>query len=289
MADTLPLAFQAEFDSRVEVVYQGHQMLMDRIYQKTGVVGKYCQFRRVGRGVATPHVRNAPLTSLNLDTIVQTAELTDWDAPERLDPFDLAKINWDDMGVVAESLGLAIARRADQIKIDAFQAGVTQTIPVTYGAMANTGLTVLKINHARAILQQNAVPMQQGRWCAAISGEASESALNEEKIGSQFYNMFLSLFQGQIVNYSNFEFVVIPNVQEGGLPLSGDIRSCYFFDKMCAGYAEGLQEGMDGRVRTDWSPDYQGWILNARLSAGAKVIEPSGLIEVLVDQTKIGS
>lgn len=287
MADTLPLAFQTEFDARVEVVYQGRQMLMDRTYTKSGVVGKYTQFRRVGKGVATPHVRNAPLTSLNLDTIVATAELTDWDAPQRLDPFDLAKINWDDMGVVAESLGFAIARRADQIKIDAFQAGVTQTIAADYGSMTATGLTVEKINHARAILQSKAVPMQAGRWCAAISSLASESALNEEKIGSQFYNMFLSLFQGQISQYSNFEFVVIPDNAEGGLPLSGDIRSCYFFDKMSTGYAEGLQEGMDGRVRTDWSPDYQGWILNARLSAGAKVIEPDGLIEVLVDETVI--
>lgn len=287
MADQLPLAFQTEFDARVLAAYQQSAVLLDLVFSKKNVVGKYCQFRRRSKGAATPHVRNAPVTPLNLGTVVATAELTDWDAAERLDPFDLKKINWDDFGVVSENLGMAIGRRHTQILLDAMESGVTQTIAVDYESPGtSTALSVKKINRAAALLNQNGVMKGPGGWHAAISAVALEGALNDDKIGSQDYNILKALYEGSLNEYSGFRFHVIADNAEGGLPKTGDDRSCYFFDHNSVGYAEGFMEGLNGRVRMDWSPDYQGWLMCAKLSAGAIVIEPAGLIEVLVDETK---
>lgn len=290
MADQLPLAFQTEFNSRVEAVFQDTAVLRNTTQVQTGIVGKYAQFRRVGKGAATPHVRNSPITPLNLGLTVATAELTDWDAAERVDPFDLAKINWDHMKVTAQSLGMALGRRADQIILDAFEAAAPTQIAADYGEAATTALTVKKINRARALLLKNGVTPVRGQWHAAISAVALEGALNQEKIGSQDYNVLKSLYEGSMDQYSGFTFHVIADRDEGGLPVDGSgYRQCYFWDSLSTGYAEAMQQGMEGMVRSDWDPSYQGWVLCGKLSAGAKVIESDGLIEVLVDESKAAS
>lgn len=292
MADNLPLAFQTEFDARVQLAYQASAQLLDKCYTKNNIVGKYCQFRRRGKGSALPHVRNSPLTPLGIDTIVATVELTDWDAPERLDPFDLAKINWDDMSVVSEALGRSIGRRSDQIKIDAMQAGVTQTVPVDYGTTGtSSALNMQKINRARQILLKNNVPSEGTRWFAAISASSLESLLNDKRAINNLYNPLRPLMEGEVKHYCGFEFIVIGDRDEGGLPINPTTgyRSCYFWEEKAYGYADAIIEGGNGmRTRMDWSPDYGGWLLNARLSAGAKVIETLGLIEVLIDESKPG-
>lgn len=286
MADQLPLAFETEFDANVEAVFQEMGVLRGTTYEKMNVRGKYEQFRRRGKGVATPHVRNSPIVPLNLGLTVATVELTDWDAPERLDPFDLAKINWDDFKPVSESLGMSLARRSDQIKIDAMEAASPTQVAVNYDG-SNTALTVKKINRARALLLNNGVMGGPGMWHAVISAFALEGALNQSQIGSQDYNVLKSLYEGSLKEWSGFTFHVIGNRAEGGLPTNASgYRKCYFFDKNAVGYAEGMNVGMEGRVRIDWSPDYQGWALCGKLSAGAKVIESEGIIEVLVDESQ---
>ena len=287
MPDQLPLAFQTEFDARVLAAYQQSAILLDKVYSKKNVTGKFCQFRRRSKGAATAHVRNSPVTPLNLGLTVATAELTDWDAAERLDPFDLRKINWDDFSVVAENLGNAIGRRHDQLIVDAMESGVTTTVAVDYGTVGtDTALTVEKINRASALLNQAGVTATPGNRHAVISAVALEGALNDTKIGSQDFNIIKALYEGSMQQYSGFKFHVMSDRDEGGLPKAGDNRSCYFFDMNSVGYAEALMEGMNGGVRKDWSPDYQGWLMCAKLSAGAIVIEAEGLIEVLVDETQ---
>lgn len=291
MADNLPLAFQTEYNARVLAAYQANAMLRDTTFAQYGVVGKYCQFRRRGKGMATPHVRNAPVTPLGLDTTVTTVELTDWDAVERSDPFDLAKINWNDHGVIAESLGMALGRRHDQILIDTMIAGATaaNTIAVDYeSAGTTTTLTVEKINHARALLLANGVPARPGRWHMAVSALAMEGALNDTKIGSQDYNVIRALFEGTLEEYCGFRFHVIADNDEGGLPTNGSgYRQCLAWDMDAIGYAEGISEGMNGNmVRIDWDPSYQGWVLAGKYSAGAGVVESAGLVEILVDESK---
>lgn len=284
MSDQLPLGFETEFDANVMAAFQEQQVLMGVTFEKMNVQGKYVQFRRRGKGAATPHVRNSPITPLNLGLTVATAEMTDWDACERLDPNDLAKINWDDMGVVAESLGMSIGRRADQIKIDAMVAASPTQVPVDYGSVGtNTALNVEKINRARAILQNNGVPMGRGELQFVISAFALEGALNDTKIGSQDFNVLKSLYEGSLKEYAGFTFHVLGARDEGGLPLDGSgFRKCYAFHKNSLGYGQNF----DQKVRKDFSADYQGWVFCAKLSAGAKVIEPIGILEVLVDESK---
>lgn len=284
--DTIPLAFQTEFDSRVSVAYQQSAILLDKVYTKKNVTGKFVQFRRRSKGLAVPYVRKSPIQVANLGTTVVNAELTDWIAADRVDPMDLIKINWDDQKVVAENLGNMIGRRHDQIIVDAMEAGVQTTIAVNYPSGSNTALTVKKINRASALLNKFGVGALPGERFALISAEALEGALNDSKIGSLDFNVLRSLYEGSLKQYSGFTFLVMSERDEGGLPVSGTVRSCYFYEKNSTGYAEALMEGVNGQVRTDWSTDYGNWLLTAKLSAGATVIEDVGILEVLVDEAQ---
>lgn len=284
MADQLPLGFETEFDAMVQAVFQEQQVLKGVCYEKMGVTGKYEQFRRRGKGTATPHVRNSPLTPLNLGLTVATAELTDWDAMERLDPMDLIKINWDDMSVVAESLGMAIGRRADQIKIDALDAASPTQIAVDYGSTGtNSAINVKKINRANALLTKAGVPAGKGERHFLLSAVSLEGALNDSKIGSVDYNVYKSLFEGNMKEYCGFTFTIIGDRDEGGLPTDANgYVQCYAFHKRALGYAE----AMNSSVRKDYSPDYGSWNFLAQLSAGAIVIESAGVLEILSDESK---
>lgn len=288
MADTISLAFETEFAARAEAAFQDIQTLQGTTQEQMNVVGKDIQFVRVDQGQAVPHVRNSVLPNANLGTTVKTATKTDWDMSQLMDPFDQDKVNWSMKEPYAKSIGYGIGRRMDQIKLDALVAGATNTIAVDYeDGNTNTALTVKKINAARAELLKNGVPDVKGQWHAAISAYAVESALNDDKISSIDFNVLRALQAGELKEYAGFTFHLIADRNEGGLPENGNgYRQCYFWYQDAIGYGQGLAEGFDKMVRIDWDTSYGAWRALGRVSAGATVIEPEGVVEVLVDESK---
>lgn len=288
MADTISLAFETQFALRAEVAFQEMQSLNGTTQESFNVVGYQKQFTRVEPGVATPHVRNAILTNGNLGTTVTTLELTGYDFSQLIDPFDQSKVSWDMMEPYCKSIGYSLARASLQSKINAFEAGTTQTVAVDYGLTTGTiGLSVKKINRARALMLKKGVPSIPGKWHAAISAFALESALNDDKISNIDYNILKALYEGSMENYSGFTFHVIADMAEGGLPIdSSGYRKCYFWYNDAVGYAESINQGMDGKCRVDWDTLHGSWRALGRIGCGAKVIDPNGIVEVLVDESQ---
>lgn len=288
MADTIALAFVTEFAARAEAAFQDIQTLQGTTQEQMGVVGKDVEFVRVSPGVAVPHTRNAILPNANLGTTVAIATKTDWDFSQLIDPFDQDKVKWSMMEPYAKSIGYGLGRRSDQIKLDALESGATTTIAVDYESSGtNTALSVKKINTARAELLRKGVPDVPGQWHAAISAYAVEAALNDDKISSIDYNILRALQEGKLKEYSNFMFHVIADRTEGGLPTDANgYRKCYFWYSDAVGYAEGLSEGFNGKVRVDWDTPFGAWRALGRLSAGSVVVEADGVVEVLVDESK---
>jgi len=288
MADNISLAFATEFAARAETAFQDIQKLDGTTQEQMDVVGKFVQFVRVDKGVAVPHTRNSVLPNANLGTTVATAETTDYDFSQLIDPFDQAKVRWSMMDPYCKAIGYGLGRRRDQMKLDAIEAGATQTVAVDYGSTGtNTALNAEKINRARALLLKQGVPDAAGKWHAAISAEALEGALNDNKIGNYDFNVIKALYEGSMKEYAGFMFHVIADRAEGGLPTDANgYRKCYFWYEDAVGYGQNINEGMDGMCRIDWDTSYGAWRALGRLGGGAKVIEDEGVVEVLVDESK---
>lgn len=284
MSTNLPLGYETYFDEHVQQAYQATDKLMNKCRTTTNVQGKYAQIRIAGEGTAVPHIPNTPVGSGAIPLSTVMIELTDWKSPHRIDTFQRAKIGFDDIVVSGEAIGKSIGRLSTQIKINALQAGVTQTIAADYESPGtNTGFTVSKLLRALALFKDNNVDEVGTEWYCALSAFALQAALNDRRMSDADYNSFRALQAGELKKYCQFEFIIIGNMREGGLPLNGNIRSCYMWEKNSLGYGVGTVEG---GLTIDKSIEFDGYLLNQRLSAGAKVIQPKGVIEVLVDETK---
>ena len=62
-------------------------------------------------------------------------------------------------------------------------------------------------------------------------------------------------------------------------------------DRLCFGFhggqrgSTGLAVGIDFRATVDWIADKTSWLSNGLFSAGSVVIDPLGIVSVVVDET----
>ena len=71
------------------------------------------------------------------------------------------------------------------------------------------------------------------------------------------------------------------NMPEGGLPKTGDIRSCFAVAKSSTWRGYQIAPSVD----VQWAPSYQSWLTISRLRLGAVVGQSDGVIEINCDET----
>ena len=71
---------------------------------------------------------------------------------------------------------------------------------------------------------------------------------------------------------------------EGGLVKTANDRACFAFHGGQRG-STGLAVGIDFRTTVDWVPEKTSWLSNGLFSAGSVVIDPLGVVSVVVDET----
>ena len=272
MSIGLTLVAQTEFDAQVKAAYQSAGKLRKHVRVKTGVVGSTTEFRRAARGVATPRIPQTDVIPMGTTYAKVTATLSDWNAPEYTDVFDQQKTNVQERGIVAGNIAGATGRREDQLIIDALDAAnASQAIP-----HAGTGFTYAKLLRIGTLFDQRAVP--EGMRKLAISARAKEDLLNDTNrlfISRDFVSRGV-LETGKLPPILGFDIEVIDNRDEGGLPLSGSVRTNFAWDMQ----ALGLAVGIDHRTTVDWIPEKTSWLANRIFSAGAVAIDPLGVIEI---------
>ena len=140
---------------------------------------------------------------------------------------------------------MALGRRTDQVIIDAMDAAslpAANTIAVDYGSSSgNTNLTAAKVARASALMQSYGIP-REDRFMV-ISAFQEESLYFEDQFAnSRFTSISPRLVDsGSIDNSNNFgmNFIVIPEMTEGGLPYSsGTIRECFAFHRRAMGLGD---------------------------------------------------
>lgn len=277
MSVNLPAAFIAQFDAEVKHAYQGQSKLMNTVRVRTGVIGSTLRFPKMGKGLAQPHVPQADVTPMNVGHSNATATLQDWDAPEYTDIFQQQKINFDERRELVTVIAGAMGRRADQLILDAAELATENTVDVAIGG--NNAFNIGKLRRAKKLLDAKGVPSDRRHF--AISATAMEQLLGSTQATSTDYNAVRSLVNGEINSFVGFQFHMIEDRDEGGLPLVGNSRTLYAWHQD----AIGLAIGLNMRTEINYIPEKTSWLINGVMSAGAVNIDNDGIVDITIDES----
>ena len=280
MAISLSNAFVTLFDAEVKQAYQGKAMLVGAVRQRRGVEGSSVKFPKVGKGVATARVTQTDVTPMNVGFSNVTCTLQDWNAAEYSDIFSQAKVNFDERSELSQVVGAAIGRRQDQLILDALAAASsTGTVANSIGG-SNTNMNISKLREAAKILNAKNVP-SDGRHII-IHANSLASMLEQTSVTSSDFNSVKALVQGEISTFMGFQFHIMGDRTEGGLPLDASSdRTLYAFHSQAIGYAEGIAP----KTEINYIPEKTSWLVNALFSAGSVAIDSEGIVKITARDT----
>lgn len=267
--------FIDSFDAEVKLAYQGTKSLRDTVRVKTGVVGSTHRFPTAGAGVATQHNRGNDVVAMNGARDKVTVTLSDWDAFDYEDIMDIEKINFDDKRIIAESTAKAIGRREDQLIIDALEAAIVGGNTVGNGTAA---FSLTLVAEAANLLDANNVPSEDRT--IIFTAKQKQQFLSSTTVTSADYNTVKALVAGQIDTFYGFKFITIGTRTEGGLPRAQGVEQYAFAYHKAA---VGLAIGKDMTTMVDWVAEKLAWQIGCVYSAGAVVIEPTGIVAINSD------
>ena len=278
MAISVSNAFVTLFDAEVKQAYQGESALRNTVRLRTGVEAATHKFPKIGKGVATVRVPQTDVTPLNVSYSQVTVTLSDYIAAEYSDIFNQAKINFDERQELVQVVSKSIARRQDQMIIDALTNSSTSLTVASSIGGANTNLNLDKLLSAKKQLDANNVPPTD-RF-VVIHANNLASLLDETEVKSSDFNTVKALVAGQLDTYLGFKFITIGDRSEGGLPLSSGDRKVYAFHKQAVGMAEGM--GLTTRI--DYIAEKTSYLVASMFSAGAVAIDAEGIVEITCDE-----
>ena len=273
MAINVSNAFVTLFDAEVKQAYQAESVLRNTVRLRSGVEGSTHKFPKIGKGVAQVRVPQTDVTPMNVDYSQATVTLSDYIAAEYSDIFNQAKINFDERSELVQVVSKSIGRRADQLIIDALDAASTSLTVATSVGGAGTNLNIEKLLETKKLMDAGNVPME-GRHILIHANNLS-ALLGETQVTSADYNSVKALVSGDVNSFLGFNFHVIGDRDEGGLP-KPSTRTCYAWHQGAVGYAE----GMGIRTEINYIPEKTSHLVASMFSAGAVGIDAEGIVEI---------
>ena len=282
MAINISNAFVTLFDAEVKQAYQGAAQLRDTVRLRSGASSNTVKFPKIGKGVATARIPQTDVTPLNVTYSQVTATMSDYNAAEYSDIFHQAKVNFDERRELVEVVSKAVARRQDQLIIDALNGSstsltVAKTV-VTSGSAAASNLNVGKMIEAKKLLDANNVPSEDR--CLVIHANNVAGLLGDERAISNDFAV-KALLNGEVTAMLGFRIIVVGDRSEGGLPLSTNDRTVFAFHKS----AMGMAEGMGIKTEINYVPEKTSFLVNSMFSAGAVAIDDEGIVKITCDES----
>jgi hypothetical protein len=275
MAVSISNAFVTLFDSEVKQAYQGQRLLAGVTRERAGVEGSTVKFPKIGKGSATIRVPQTDVTPLNVSYSQVTATMEDYIAAEYSDIFNQQKVNFNERQELVQVVSGAIARRMDQIVLDALDASSTSLTVANSIGGSTTNLNIEKLREAKKLLDGKNVPME-GR-SILIHANSLSALLGETEVTSADFNTVRALVTGDINTFMGFRFITFGDRDEGGLPVDGsDDRTLYAFHRD----ALGLGIGMNQTSRVDYIAEKTSFLVASMFSAGAVAIDDEGIVKI---------
>ena len=268
MSVNISTAFVTLFDSEVKQAYQGQRLLAGVTRERTGVQGNTVKFPKIGKGSATIRVPQTDVVPLNVTYSQVTATMEDFIAAEYSDIFS-------ERQELVQVVSGAIARRMDQVVLDALTAASgTNTVANSVGG-SNTNLNVAKLRATKKALDAKNVPAD-GR-CFVIHANSLDSLLSETEVTSSDFASVKALVTGDVDTFLGFKFITMGDRDEGGLAIDGsNDRTCFAFHKD----AMGLGISMNQTSRVDYIAEKTSFLVASMFSAGAVAIDADGIVKV---------
>lgn len=273
MSIILDNTFITYFDSEVKRKYEKRFSLKETINDKGTVNGKTVQFIKSSDGMASKHVVGSNVTYMNSKKEVKTVMVEDWDAFDFVDKSQIKKVNFDEASLCADIASKALARRLNQIIIDA--ANQTKSTVIGDGT---TALTISMLLDVKKQMDDNGVP-EEDRYIL-WSADQRNDLLKTTEATSADYVAVKSLINGDIKQFLGFNFIVISRMREGGLPSTTTKQTALVYHKEAVGF----YNQKDFSTSMDWLPEKQGWMIGGTLGACATNIDDEGIFKI---ETKI--
>ena len=282
MSTNLSPAFVQLFEAEVHQAYQGAAVLRGAARTRTGVVGDTVKFPKVGKGSASVRTPQTDVVPINGSFSSVSVSLTDFVAAEYSDVFNQAKVNFDERQELAQLVGNAIGRRADQIIIDALNAAsagstVAKTV-VTTGSATASNLNVGKIIAAKKALDAKNVPATDRHFIIHANNLAG--LLGDERAISSDFQTLQHLVKGSVNTMMGFTFHIVCDRDEGGLPLATADRTCFAFHRSAIGVGVGIAP----KTEINYIPQKTSFLITAMLSMGAGAIDVDGIVDVICEE-----
>ena len=273
MAINVSTAFVDLFDSEVKQAYQAESVLRGTMRTRTGVAGNTVKFPTIGKGVATLRVPQTDVTPLNVTYGQVTATMEDYIAAEYSDIFQQSHINFDERSELVQVVSKSIARRMDQIMIDALNAATgTSTVATTIGG-AGTNMNIEKLRATAKAMNEKNVP-SEGRNLLMHASQL-DALLGETEITSQDFASVKALVQGEINTFMGFNIMAIGDRDENGLP-KPSTRTCFAWHKDSMGYAESMAQ----KTEVNYVPEKTSFLVSSMFSAGSVSIDGEGIVKI---------
>jgi len=275
MAVSISNAFVTLFDSEVKQAYQGQRLLAGVTRERSGVEGSTVKFPKIGKGSATIRVPQTDVTPLNVSYSQVTATMEDYIAAEYSDIFNQQKVNFNERQELVQVVSGAIARRMDQVVLDALTAASSPSLVGNDVGATDSDLNVAKLRAAKKALDAKNVP-SEGRTIIVHANNLS-SLLSETEVTSSDFNTVKALVTGEVDTFLGFKFITLGDRDEGGLAIDGSSdRTIFAFHRD----ALGLGIGMGQQSRVDYIPEKTSFLVASMFSAGAVAIDDEGIVKI---------
>lgn len=273
MAQNVTTAFVTLFESEVKQAYQSESVLRGTMRTRTGVQGNTVKFPKIGKGVATPRINQTDVTPLNVTYSQVTANMSDFIAAEYSDIFHQSHINFDERRELVEVVSKAIARRMDQICIDALNAASSPSTVATGIGGATTNMNIEKMRAAAKAMNEKNVP-SDGRYLLMHASQL-DALLGETEVTSSDFATVKALVRGEVSSFMGFDVLTIGDRDEGGLP-KPSTRTCFAWHKDSMGYAESMAQ----KSEVNYIPEKTSFLVSSMFSAGAVAIDDEGIVKI---------
>ena len=273
MAQNVTTAFVTIFDQEVKQAYQSSSVLRGTTRMRSGVQGNTVKFPKIGKGVATVRVPQTDVTPLNVTYSQVTATMSDYIAAEYSDIFHQTHINFDERRELVEVVSKSIARRMDQLIIDALNAAASPSTVATGVGGAGTNMNIEKLRATAKAMNEKNVPAE-GRNLL-IHASQLDALLGETEITSADFASVKALVRGEINSFMGFNVISVGDRDEGGLP-KPSTRTCFAWHKDAVGYAESMAQ----KSEVNYIPEKTSFLVSSMFSAGAVAIDDEGIVKI---------
>ena len=272
MAQNVTAAFVDLFDSEVKQAYQAESILRGTMRTRTGVAGNTVKFPKIGKGVATIRVPQTDVTPLNVTYAQVTATMSDYIAAEYSDIFQQSHINFDERSELVQVVSKSIARRMDQLCIDALVGNAGTTVATSIGG-ATTNMNIEKLRATAKAMNAKNVP-SEGRYLLMHASQL-DAMLGETEITNQDFATVKALVRGEVNAFMGFNILTMGDRDEGGVP-KPSTRSCFAWHKDAMGYAESMSQ----KTEVNYVPDKTSFLVASMFSAGSVAIDTDGIVQI---------